>query len=347
METQKIISLLNGSDKENSEFATKKWYIIDNESIKFLNPIKCLTKSIESSLCDYSDARILVTGNINVTGGDNSTKVVFKNFAPFKDFTDNFVDYADFINITMPMYNLIEYSDNYSDTSGNLWNFKRDEIIENINVTNNNSSSFKYKANLIGNTDANGVNRKKENVKIAVPLEYLSNFWRSIEMPLIICKVEISSKWTEKCILSSSGTDATFEITDAKPYIPIVTLKTEANTKLSKLLSKWFKRPIYWNEYKVIAEKIYVANKNVRTLIDPSWQVINILFVLAYLRDTSSTINSNRKYFLPRVKIENYIIEIDGRDFFMISQLMTQLNNMTKLEKYQQDKVMIILLVVY
>ena len=145
----------------------------------------------------------------------------------------------------MPIYNLIEYSDNYSDTSGNLWNFKRDEIIENINVTNNNSSSFKYKANLIGNTDANGVNRKEENVKIAVPLEYLSNFWRSIEMPLIICKVEISSKWTEKCILSSSGTDATFKITDAKPYIPIVTLKTEANTKLSKLLSKGFKRPIY------------------------------------------------------------------------------------------------------
>ena len=67
-----------------------------------------------------------------------------------------------FINITVPMYNLIEYSDNSSDTSGSLWNFKRDEIIRNINVTNNNSSSFKYKWSLIGDTDADGANRKKK-----------------------------------------------------------------------------------------------------------------------------------------------------------------------------------------
>ena len=78
----------------------------------------------------------------------------------------------------MPIHNLIEYTDNYSDTSGSLWQFKRDEIIKNINLTNNNSSSFTYKSNLIGNTDADGANRKKEGVKIAVPLKYLSNFLR-------------------------------------------------------------------------------------------------------------------------------------------------------------------------
>ena len=152
METQKIINLLNVSDNENSKFATKKWYIMDNESngnYSHYDSIKCLTKSIESSLCDYSDAYILVTGNINVTAGDNNTKVPFKNCAPFEncrtEVNDTYVDYANFINITVPMYNLIEYSDNSSDTSGSLWNFKRDEIIRNINVTNNNSSSFKYK----------------------------------------------------------------------------------------------------------------------------------------------------------------------------------------------------------
>ena len=85
----------------------------------------------------------------------------------------------------------------------------------------------------------------KNDVKIAVPLKYLSNFWRSLEMPLINCKVELSLKWYEKCILSNSGNAATFTITDAKLYIPIVNLKTEDNTKLSKLLSKGFKRPIY------------------------------------------------------------------------------------------------------
>ena len=86
---------------------------------------------MESSLCDCSDAYILVTGNINVTGGDNNTKVAFKNCAPFKDcrteINDTFVDYANFINIAMPVCNLTEYSDNYSDTSVSLWQFKRDE----------------------------------------------------------------------------------------------------------------------------------------------------------------------------------------------------------------------------
>ena len=89
----------------------------------------------------------------------------------------------------MPMYNLIEYSDNCSETSGSLWQFKRDEITHNADVTNdNNASSFKYKAKLIGNTENKGT---KNGVKIAVPLNYLSNFWRSLEMPLINCKVEL------------------------------------------------------------------------------------------------------------------------------------------------------------
>ena len=93
------------------------------------------------------------------------------------------------IIITMPMYNLIDYSDNYSDTSGTLWQFARDEIINNADVTNdNNAPSFKYKANCIGNTGNNGT---KNGVKIAVPLKYLSNFWRSLEMPLINCRTFI------------------------------------------------------------------------------------------------------------------------------------------------------------
>ena len=111
--------------------------------------MKFLTKSIEQSLCDYSDVYILRRGNNNVTGGDNNAKVAFKNSAPFKDcrteINDTFVDYADFINIAMPMYNLIEYGDNYSDTSGSLWQFKRDEQpIDNngasININAENSS---------------------------------------------------------------------------------------------------------------------------------------------------------------------------------------------------------------
>ena len=123
--------------------------------------------------------------------------------------------------------NLIEYSETYSDTSGSLWNFKRDEIERDVDLTIENAFSFKYEANFIGNTENN---RIKNGVKVALPLRYLSNFWRSLEMPLINCKVELSLKWHENCILSSAGTAATFTITDTKLFVPIIALKTEDNT---------------------------------------------------------------------------------------------------------------------
>ena len=183
--------------------------------------------------------------------------MVFKNCAPFEkcsiEIDGTLADEANLINIAMPMYNLIEYSDNCSDTSGSLWSFKTDEILNNADVTNDdNAPSFKYKASLITNTEAN---ETKKGVKIAVPLEYLSNVWRSLEMPLINCKVELLLKWIENCMLTTApiganldatGADGpTFEITDAKLYVPIVTLSIEDNAKLSKLLGKGFKRSIY------------------------------------------------------------------------------------------------------
>ena len=129
METQKIVNLLNGSDNENSKFATKKWYAIDSESKgKHSNhdPIKFLTKSIESSLCDYSDAYVLVTGNITVkrrNAVDTAdialgaiAQVAFKNCSLFgkcsTEIDGTLADEVNVINITIPMYNLLEYSDN-------------------------------------------------------------------------------------------------------------------------------------------------------------------------------------------------------------------------------------------
>ena len=230
----------------------------------------------------------MVTGNITATPNNPATRVVFKNCATFKDcrteINDTFVDYADFINITMPMYNLIEYSDNYSDTSGSLWGFKRDEINNNADGTNdNNAPSFKYKASIIGNTEDNG---RKNGVKIAVPLKYLSNLWRSLEMPLINCKIELSLNWIERCLLTVANT-ATFKITDAKLYVPIVTLSAEDNSKLSKLLSEGFKRSIYWKEYKVIDNKVVeivnnIEEKYIRQLLDSRYQGVKRLFVFAY-----------------------------------------------------------------
>ena len=138
--------------------------------------------------------------------------------APFRKFrteiNETFIDEAEHISIAMPMYNLIECSDNYSDTSGSLWQFKRDEIEGNVDLTvdgnhiPNNSSSYKYKSSFI--TNRNGV-------KIAVPLKYLSNFWRSLEIPLINCKVELSLTWNQNCILTSLLGNSAF--TNAKDAI--------------------------------------------------------------------------------------------------------------------------------
>ena len=195
METQKIINLLNGSSNEESKFATKAWYVIDTQrtkgKYKHGDTIKFETETIKSSLCDYSDAFNLVTGNIRVTA-NNNTDVAFKNCAPFSTCTtkinDIFVDEANHIYIATPMYNLIEYSDNYSDMSGSLWQFKRDEVTDkDVDLTINNSQSFKYKAALLGKTAnaVNNTNSSVKNAKIVVPLKHLSNFWRSLEMPLI------------------------------------------------------------------------------------------------------------------------------------------------------------------
>ena len=134
----------------------------------------------------------------------------------------------------MPMYNLIEYSDNYSNTSESLWGLKRDETVNNTDMTNDdNAPSFKYKAGLITDTKAGGT---KDVVKIAVQLKYLSNFWRSLEMPLISCKVELSLKWIENCVLTTvdNASNATFKINDAKLYVPVFTLSAEENAKLAK-----------------------------------------------------------------------------------------------------------------
>ena len=135
-------------------------------------------------------------------------------------------------------------------------------------------------------------------------------------MPLINCKVELSLTWYENCILSSAGTAATFAITDTKLYVPIVTLKTEDNAKLSKLLNEGFKRSIYWNKYKIIFKDY--NNEYIRERLDASFQGVSRLFVLANARgDNVTNDNSCRKYFIPRLKIKNYNIEI-----FMINQLM-------------------------
>ena len=150
-----------------------------------------------------------------------------------------FIDEANHIYIAMPMYDLMEYNDNYSDTIGSLWQFKRDEVpADNDELSINNSQSFKYKAAHVGKTtNAAGRNSFLKNTKIVVPLKYISNFWRSLEMPLINCKIHVELNWIENCILSSAGNSAKFRKTDAKLHVLLVTFSTKDNVNLKKI--KW------------------------------------------------------------------------------------------------------------
>ena len=142
----------------------------------------------------------------------------------------------------MPMYNLTEYSDNYSGASGNLWHFKRDEVpADDAELSADNSQSFKYKAVLAGKTSYYvNTNSFVKNIKIVVPLKYLSNFSRSLEIPLINCKIHLELNWIQDRILSSAGNPGKFKITDAELHVPIVTLSTKDNVNLTKQLSDGF-----------------------------------------------------------------------------------------------------------
>ena len=254
MENQKIINLLNKDDTDSKHFATKKWYIINDENntnngvnkdTGANNPdtIKYDTRILKPNLCDYAEAHILVDGKITAIPGAavgnppavlNLTRLALKNCAPFTkcnlEINDEHVDTAENLDIVMSMYNLIEYSDNYQDSSATLYQYKRDEPPDDINndLTVNNSNSFKYKVNLLGNPEVDN-NVATLNVKVVVPLKYLSNFFRSLEMVLINCKIKLNLTWKKECVLSSNDGNVVFIINDAKLYVPVVTLSKEDN----------------------------------------------------------------------------------------------------------------------
>ena len=209
MENQKIINLLDKIDTDSKHFATKKWYIINDENntnygvnkdtgVNNPDTIKYDTRVLKPNLCDYAEAYILIDGTIRAAAADANTRLALKNCAPFikcnLEINDEHVDTAENLDITMPMYNLIEYSDSYQDSSGTLYQYKRDEPPEDdavADLTADNSSSLKYKISLLGNpVVANNIARI--NVKVVAPLKYLSNFFRSLELPLINCKIKLN-----------------------------------------------------------------------------------------------------------------------------------------------------------
>ena len=228
MELQKITNFLDitSDNKDLPRFVTKKWIEVYDQSEgnhDVNKEIRIKTSTLRSDLCDFSDAYIVVKGNITVTEPNNTKKikaVVFKNNARFINYISKIngvkIDNAKDLDVVMPMYNLLEYSKNYNKTTGSLWNYYRDEPSDPVS---SNSESFKYKTNITGNPynidekitddDGNEVDNPrydaskvgKNETEVVIPLKYLSNFWRSLNIPLINCEVELILTWSKNCIL--------------------------------------------------------------------------------------------------------------------------------------------------
>ena len=219
MEYKKIVNLIHDDTlNQPSKFRTRNWVEINDESRGAYNvnsQIKFKTTMLKSSLCDYSDAYILVKGTITVNNtaaqgaaaSNTNKKVIFKNCAPFtnciSEINNTQIDNAKDINIVMPMYNLIEYSYNYAKATGSLWQYckyiparnNNDEIV--VFAVNNVTDSFDFKAKITGQTEDDGT----KDVEMIVPLKKLSNFWGTLEMPLINCEVNLILTWSSTCVL--------------------------------------------------------------------------------------------------------------------------------------------------
>ena len=210
-------------------------------------------------------------------------------------------------------------------------------IITFLNTNVVNSSAFQYKNKITGNTynvaegaeghDANRVG--KQDVELAIPLKYLGNFWRALNIPLISCEVFLKLKWNKNCVITSlkqrqidagppavngTATGATLAINDCKLYVPVVTLSKDDEIKLLTNLKSGFKREIIWNKYRS-QMTTEVVNNNLNILIDPAFTNVNRLFVLAYGQGNNDR-QSFSRFYLQNVMVKDYNVIIDKLAFF-------------------------------
>ena len=172
------------------------------------------------------------------------------------------------------------------------------------------SKSSKFKVKIIGKAPDDG---NTKDVEIIVPLKYLSNFWRTLEMPLINCKVNLILTWSKNCVITNSEGEGKSAITETKLYVPVVTLSTQDNAKLLQQLKFGFKRTINWNKYESNV-KAFAQNRYLNYLINPSFQEVNRRSVLSFENEDQR--KSHLTYYLTNVEIKDYNVMIDGRNFF-------------------------------
>ena len=211
--------MLDNTPYQPTKFRTKNWVEINDEECGTYNTncqSKFKTSMLRSSLCDYSDVYVLVKGTITIAPvpppaantNNNDKEVLFKFCAPYTDCISEIkitqIGNAKYIDVIMPMHNLIEYSNNYSKTSVSLWQYYRDERaltnagnLKKSHDGDNNNASFKFKQKITGKTADGGT----KDVEIMVSLKKLSNFWRTLKMSLINCEIDLILTWSDKCVL--------------------------------------------------------------------------------------------------------------------------------------------------
>ena len=182
-----------------------------------------------------------------------------------------------------------------------------------VNFAENNlTDSFNFKVKMTGQTGDDGT----KDVEIMVPLKHPSNIWRTLELPFINCEINLILTWSTNCVMVSTkvaNQNATFEITDTKLYVPVVTLSTQDNSKLPQQLKYGFKRVINWNEH-LSKPELLRRNPNLNHLVEPSFQGVDRLFVLAFENDTKRT--SAKGYNLPNIEIKDYNGMINEENVF-------------------------------
>ena len=262
--------------------------------------------------------------------------MVFKNNAPFINCVSKIngvkIDNAEDLDAVMPMYNLLEYKKSFRKTTGSFWNYYRYEAsssTDDDNTTHSilNSESFDYKANFI----ENGITQNKltkNDVKVVVPLKQLSNFWSSLNIPLINCEVELILTWFKNCVLIDKSTrdanynapivreidnpeNAIFEITYTKLYVPVVILSKENDIKLLEQLKSGLKKALKWNKYRS-QMTIQPQNNNVYYLIDPRLMNVNRLTFITFILKTrchEKTINTKSIFNLVN-RLKNYFLKM-------------------------------------
>ena len=344
----KITNLIGKLDKDEiPKFTTIKWIKIFDQSNGTYNKNKDIRFKT-----NHVNGKITATNPGNDDNGYNR-KVSLKNSAPFFNCTlkinSQFIEGAQDLDIVIPMCNLLHYSKNFGKTTRYFWNYYPDmpksgyddEENERERITVTDSKLFDYKTKLTGSLGnnlpaVNNADKAQKDVKIVVPLKNLSNFMFNLDFLMINSEIEFVLKWTDDYVLTGKGTreakdiedsppvlnpvaainrpeNLKFSVTDCKLYVPVVTLQTEYQNQLYKDLKTGISIDFTWIKYR--SQMInQTATKNLNFLIDPTFNNVNRLFVLAFLNEEDRI--SVSKYYTPTAEIKDYNVIIDGEPFY-------------------------------